>query len=440
MAEKRRSDPEARLTRSHTRKSRAMAAMTKLIGESLDVPAVLRAVGDTARAVLGVDRVHIFLGSDPRELRVAYLGGLPHPALTEGQRVDLVREGSKVQRQALERRELLCVDDWEADNRVNRELARRWGIASAVHAPLVARNQTLGLLVLSSATPQRWSEEQVEVAEALAAQASVALDNARLNEGLRQAYNQLKDAQQRIRQNERMAVVGTFASGLAHEVRNPLNSMALQLSLLERRIAALEPAQAEQMQELTQIIREEIRRLDALVGDFLLFSLTKRINCRPASLDGLIDEVVRLLRPEGRAASVLLKRHRPEEPLPKLPMDTEKMKQVFINLIRNAIEAMPDGGIVSVESEQVARQVRVKVRDTGPGLPEGIDVFQLFVSTKTGGTGLGLSIAQQIVLDHGGEIAVERAPEGGAVFTVVLPLEAEGAVAQETRRPVMLIP
>jgi signal transduction histidine kinase len=426
--------------RKDSQKSRAMVAMTQLIGGSLDVPAVLRAVGDTARAVLGVDRVHIFLGSDPRQLRVAYLGGLPHPVLSEGQLVDLVSEGSKMQRQALESRELLCVDDWEADDRVNKDLARRWGIASAVHAPLVARNQALGLLVLSSATPQRWTDERIEVAEALAAQASVALDNARLNEGLRQAVNQLKDAQQRIRQNERMAVVGTFASGLAHEVRNPLNSMALQLALLERRIAALGSEQAEQMQELTQIIREEIRRLDALVGDFLLFSLTKRINCRPACLDSLIDDVVRLLRPEGRAAGVLLKRHRPEAPLPKLPMDTEKMKQVFINLIRNAIEAMPDGGIVSVESELVAGNVRVTVRDNGPGLPEGLDVFQLFVSTKTGGTGLGLSIAQQIVLDHGGEIAVERASAGGTVFTVALPLETEKAAVQEAKRPVMLIP
>jgi signal transduction histidine kinase len=106
-------------------------------------------------------------------------------------------------------------------------------------------------------------------------------------------------------------------------------------------------------------------------------------------------------------------------------MDAEKMKQVFINLLRNAVEALPDGGMVVIESRQVDGHVEAVVRDNGPGLPEGLDVFQLFVSTKPGGTGLGLSIAQQIVLDHGGQITAGRAPGGGAAFTVTLPLAAD---------------
>jgi signal transduction histidine kinase len=208
-------------------------------------------------------------------------------------------------------------------------------------------------------------------------------------------------------------------------VRNPLNSIGLQLSLLDRRIGRVDSGVGREMGELTRIIREEVQRLDELVGDFLLFSRTDRLNYRPASLDGVIDEVVELMGPEAKGARVVLRRSRIGEAVPSLQMDSEKIKQVLINLVRNAIEAMPDGGEVTVESGVVDGQARLKVRDTGPGLPEGVDVFQLFVTTKPKGTGLGLSIVQQIVLQHGGEITAASEAGRGAAFTVSLPLPAE---------------
>jgi two-component system sporulation sensor kinase C len=219
-------------------------------------------------------------------------------------------------------------------------------------------------------------------------------------------------------------------------VRNPLNSMALQLSVLERRIAALDGGVSGQMRELTGVIREEILRLDSLVGDFLLFSRTNRVQFRATSLDALLDDVVRLLRPEARGANVTLRRQRIGNELPDVRVDGEKMKQVMINLIRNGIEAIADGGVVTVESGLVAGQARIVVRDTGPGLPEGIDVFQLFVTTKPRGTGLGLSIVQQIVLEHGGEVIAADFPGEGAMFTVTLPLApAEGGVHDQAEEP-----
>jgi signal transduction histidine kinase len=207
-------------------------------------------------------------------------------------------------------------------------------------------------------------------------------------------------------------------------VRNPLNSIALQLSILERRVGRATFERSQEVQEVMGVIREEIKRLDSLVGDFLLFSRTNRIQYAPASLDLLIDEVTRLLRPEARAASITLRRQRIGEDLPEIAMDGERMKQVVINLVRNAIEAMPNReGHVVVESGLVDGRARVVVRDDGPGLPEGLDVFQLFVTTKDKGTGLGLSIAQQVVLEHGGEIAATSEPGQGATFTISLPVE-----------------
>jgi len=418
--------------RLYNQEARALAALNKGIGESLDPEAVLEAVGHTALEVVRVDRVHILLGSDPRELVVGHLAGLPHPELRKGQTLDLTAFGDSLHRRALERQVRLTAADWTKDAGVNKELARRWAGAAALVLPLVARKATLGLLVLTSERSHAWTEDQIDVAEALASQASVALENARLYEKARRAYRELNEAQARIIQAEKMAVVGTFASGLAHEVRNPLNSIALQLSVLDRRVAPLPAPVAAQMKELVGVIREEVKRLDNLVGDFLQFSRSNRVQYRPASLDALVDEVTRLLRPEARAAGVTLRRERIGEPTPDLRVDPEKMKQVVINLVQNGIEAMPDGGTIEVESGLVDGRALLVVKDTGPGLPEGLDVFQLFVTTKARGTGLGLSIAQQIVLEHGGEIAAASEPGRGATFTVSLPVERPKAAGDET--------
>jgi signal transduction histidine kinase len=420
------------LERLRNQEARALAGINKAIGGSLDAEAVLTAVGGTALEVVGADRVHILLGSDPRHMTVAHLSGLRHPALREKQTLDLVALGGTAQAHALGAGSVVLVNDWRTDPHVNRQLARTWDSAAALILPLLARERALGLLVLTRRAPHRWSPEQVDVAEALAAQAAVALENVRLYEEARRSLQELRSAQARIIQSEKMAVLGTFASGLAHEVRNPLNSIALQLSILERRAAGLADPVAGQLREVTGIIREEVRRLDSLVSDFLLFSRTNVIQHRPADLEALLDEVVRLLRPEARASGVTLRRQRLGETTPPVPMDAEKMKQVVINLIRNAIEAMPDGGVVVVESGVVEGRPLFVVRDNGPGLPEGLDVFQLFVTTKPRGTGLGLSIAQQIVLEHGGEIAAWSEPGHGTSFTVSLGSLVERAATEET--------
>jgi signal transduction histidine kinase len=402
--------------------ARAMAAIARAIGGALDVPSVLRAVGSTGREVLGADRALILLGSAPEAMRVGHVSGVPHPELREGQAADLVAAGARLLLSVLRDRTACAIDDWTRDERTDHALARRWQSLSGIVAPLTAGERVLGLLALTRSAPSRWTPEQLDVAAALAAQASVALENARLYEEARGAYRELKEAQDRIIQHERMAVLGTFASGLAHEVRNPLNSISLQLSILERRIGRLEGKLAGEMGSLAGIIRDEVRRLDGLVGDFLLFSRAGRVQHQPGDLDEVVDEVMRLLGPEAEAQRVRLQREK-QGGLPPVRMDAEKMKQVVINLVRNAVEAMPDGGVVTVESGLHEGQARVVVRDTGPGLPRDVDVFQIFVTTKPQGTGLGLSIVQQIVQQHHGEVRAADEPRGGARFTVTVPLD-----------------
>lgn len=409
--------------RRRDREARGMAAVSRAVGGSLDVEQVLEAVGAAALEIISADRVAILLGSDARHLQVAFVGGQPHPELRVGQSLDLAARGSKVLRGAIEQGVAFRIDDSLSDERVGHELARAWDTHAALILPLTVRERSFGLLSLTRTQACGWTDEQFELAEALGAQAAVALDNARLYEEARRSLEQLREAQRRIIESEKMAMLGTFASGLAHEVRNPLNSITLQLSLLERRLAAVEPSIAERQRQVVAIIREEIRRLDALVGEFLLFSRTSRLQFQPTDLDLLIDDVVRLLSPESEAVGVRL-HHERAQPSATAPADAEKIKQVIINLVRNAMEAMPEGGDVYISAGSSAGWAQLVVRDTGPGLPEGVDVFQLFVSTKAQGTGLGLSIAQQIVNAHGGELLADSQPSLGATFTLRLPLTA----------------
>jgi signal transduction histidine kinase len=266
----------------------------------------------------------------------------------------------------------------------------------------------------------------------------VALDNARLYDEARKAYHELKDAQQRIMRTEKMAVLGTFASGLAHEVRNPLNSIGLQLSLLERRIGRVEPGIGLEMSELTRIIREEVKRLDELVGDFLLFSRTDRLKYRPASLDAVVEEVIQLLGPEAGAARVRLERTTVGASLPSLQMDAEKIKQVVINLVRNAIEAMPRGGkltlITRLSLNPLFAKVdlgagqrimaEVQVMDEGEGIPEAAraKLFTPFFTTKERGLGLGLALCHRILEEHRGAIQIASEPGRGTTVTCFVPI------------------
>jgi signal transduction histidine kinase len=307
------------------------------------------------------------------------------------------------------------------------ECPRMPGIVEGLHErvahaciPLKFDGGSRGVLNVAARPGEQFDADELRFLETLGHQICLAVERARHLETERAA-------QAHIIQTEKMAMMGTFASGLAHEVRNPLNSMGLQLSLLERRTAAA----GADTREIVGIIRAEIKRLEALVNDFLLLARTSRMSFHRADLSALADEVVRLLAPEAEAAGVRLELQHRGAALPEVLMDAEKMKQVVINLVRNAIEAMPGGGSVVVATQLRGERACLRVTDTGPGLPEEIDVFQLFVSTKPGGTGLGLSIAQQIVLDHGGDIQAESRKQEGTVFTVCLPLSGDTKAEEE---------
>jgi signal transduction histidine kinase len=222
----------------------------------------------------------------------------------------------------------------------------------------------------------------------------------------------------RMMRSERLAAVGTMAAGLAHEVRNPLNSASLQLTLLERRLGRGE--EAAEVLPVAHIIKSEIDRLDRLVRDFLAFSQPRPLEAMPVAVEPLVEGVVDLIRPaaDGEGVSIAAE---VAPGVPAIAGDVERLKQVLLNLTRNALEAMHErGGRLILRGRSSDDAVELDVEDDGPGFSEDLPVFDAFFTTKEQGTGLGLPLVHRIVSDHGGSIRVESRP-GRTCFTLRLP-------------------
>jgi signal transduction histidine kinase len=228
---------------------------------------------------------------------------------------------------------------------------------------------------------------------------------------------------------ERLAAVGTLAAGLAHEVRNPLNSALLQLQVLERRLERPE-TKPESLRPVAKLVADEIRRLEHLVNDFLSFVRPRPLELRPMDLSDLCRGVFELVRPEAESVKVGLVLNVPAD-LPPLSADAERLRQVLINLVRNAMEAMPKGGTLTMGARAVGGHIELDVEDTGVGFADEAPVFDAFFTTKETGTGLGLSIVHRVITDHGGTVRVKSRP-GHTCFTLSLPGPGGTAVTQPT--------
>ena len=242
-------------------------------------------------------------------------------------------------------------------------------------------------------------------------------------------HGEKRELARKAQMAEKLAAVGTMTAGLSHEIRNPLNAAALQLSVLERRVHRLPPVSQGPLLEPLTLVRDEIRRLDHILEDFLQFARPREFVPRPVALPPVITKVLDLIGGEAERRGIRVERDLSD--VPEVAGDEERLRQVLVNLALNAIEAAPAGGLVRVGCRQEdpdperggGGTVAVTIDDSGPGVkPEAHDrIFEPFFTTKAEGSGLGLPIVHAIVTQHGGTIAVDRAPDGGARFVLRLP-------------------
>ena len=226
------------------------------------------------------------------------------------------------------------------------------------------------------------------------------------------------DLSVRTRRAERLAALGTMAAGLAHEIRNPLNSAHLQLNVARRRLARDKGAESSNASKAVELAETEMKRLASLVQDFLQFARPQPLRLTLVDLRQTADVLLTFLAPEARAAGVSLQLA--DGHAVKLELDDEKVKQVLLNLVRNAIEATGRGGHVSVSVGETESHAQLTVQDDGPGWPTDAPIFEPFYTTKDAGTGLGLAIVHRIVMDHGGSIDADSRP-GRTTFSIHFP-------------------
>ena len=244
-----------------------------------------------------------------------------------------------------------------------------------------------------------------------------------LRENVDLAQSQLKRSQVSLVQSEKLAMAGKLAASVAHSIRNPLTSVKMRLYSMRRHLK-LPPPQQEDL----DVISEEIGHIDAIVRNFLEYSRPPKLKIQQVRPSAVVDLAINLLRPRLESFNVSVTVNR-KQPLPEIWADPDQLKEVLVNLMVNACEAMIKGGaIVITEAEDflagVGRVVRIRIQDTGPGIPPSMQdkIFQPFFSSKEEGTGLGLSIAVRIIEEHGGSINVKSQPGDGARFTITLPL------------------
>jgi signal transduction histidine kinase len=250
-------------------------------------------------------------------------------------------------------------------------------------------------------------------------------DLGRLHEQVEALVGQVEQVVERLRQRERevlraeqLAAVGQLAASVAHEIRNPLTTIKMLIQGVREEVSvrALSPADLE-------VIESEVRRIERSLKTFLDFARPPRLERAPLDLVTLVEQTLGLIR--GRAAKqhVVLAFRRPDGPVP-VEADGEQLRQVLVNLMLNALDALPRGGRLEIDLRNGGeREIEVSVEDSGPGIaPEMMPrLFTPFASTKETGLGLGLVVSRRIVEDHGGRLWAVNRPEGGARFTFRLP-------------------
>jgi two-component system NtrC family sensor kinase len=231
-----------------------------------------------------------------------------------------------------------------------------------------------------------------------------------------------KRLQQQVIQSERLAVVGRMSANVAHEIKNPLGTIVLNADLLEEELERFAGADTTEAKALLEIIKSELDRLIEVVEEYLQFARIPNVKLEKGNVNEIISDLLYFLKEDVSGRNVVLVEEL-EKTLPEVQLDPKQLRQALLNIVKNSIEAMPEGGKLTVGTESKNGWVEIRIADTGRGIPDENSelVFTPFFSTKHGGTGLGLPITSHIVEEHHGTISVESFVDLGTIFTIRLP-------------------
>jgi signal transduction histidine kinase len=233
------------------------------------------------------------------------------------------------------------------------------------------------------------------------------------------------EMERRLDKAERLSALGQLAAGVAHEIRNPLNAVSMASQRLKRDFVPADEDKAREFQSLAGVIRDEIRRLNGIIEEFLTFSKSRRLEFHDYPVTDVLQKIVNLIREEATAKNIDIRTHWSTDGA-IIPMDMDKLQQALLNIIKNAMESMDGKGVIDITVTQKTKdKISIKVSDTGCGMTsnEVKRIFSPEYTTKEKGLGLGLPLAHEIVRGHSGEILVFSEQGSGTTFEIILPAE-----------------
>ncbi|MBI5586321.1 MAG: GAF domain-containing protein [Deltaproteobacteria bacterium] len=324
----------------------------------------------------------------------------------------------------LEGRSFLVANARE-DPRTNKALVERLGINSFATIPIYSKDKAIGVIAVDHrADDHAITQEDMRILSMLGHQAGLAIENARLYDFIEKTNRELKSAREQLLESEKLTALGEMAAGMAHEIRNPLVSIGGFVRRLNRKFQG-----DSQVQTYFQVIINEVERLEKTLNEILDFSQDTRGRFQEADLNQIVEGALDLIRRELEASRVTVQKEL--SPIPKVYCDERQIRHVFYNLLLNALQAMPQGGVLTIRTaphpDPDQPWVVCEIRDTGGGIPPELlhNIFNPFFTTKASGSGLGLSIVHKIITRHYGEVDIDNRPGEGVSFFIKLPLIQE---------------
>lgn len=345
----------------------------------------------------------------------------PFSRKVRGARLELDRTKNVTARAVLDRR-CIHVPDVTREKVVDRDFTDSFDITSFASAPLIARGKVVGVILVDNPFSRKAiTRDNLRYLQLFTNQAGMAIENSMLYNRIEDTDRHLQEARERLLQGEKLAMLGEMAASIAHELKNPLVSIGGFARRLGKKTT---PGSTEW--KYADIITREVERLEQMLTDILIFSRKKVVSSAKCDVAEIVEEALAILSDEVQKGRVAIDKVMAAEKM-FVKGDSKQLKQVFLNLIANSLQAMSGGGRLGISLEKGtldnAPAISIRILDTGGGIPlEMLNrIFDPFFTTKDHGTGLGLPIVQAIVTNHGGKLAINNQPGVGVEFTVTLP-------------------
>ena len=407
-----------------------MLALTKigeLITMTLDTSEILKQVVAITAGIMKVDVCSIYL-YDPSDstLVLEATVGLRDNAVGNVR----IRPGEGITGRAAKQGRIVAVRDVTCDKRNKYiPITGEEAFHSILSVPLKFHNENIGVINVQTKQPRIFQKNEKQLLKTIAHQVSGLIRNARLYESVLAAKKELEQAHERLVESEKMAALGRLSATLSHELRNPLAGLKGASQLLFRKTG-----DNDERKQYVNLILEEVERLGKIVDDLIHFAKPKALQYNFIDANKIIEDSI-LLHSEDFSQKKITIRKRLSK-LPIIMADGDKFKQIVVNVILNAMDAMPDGGELLVSSsvtlkEEIDKEVATfQFKDTGHGIPDDVltHVFEPFYTTKPDGVGLGLAVCKAIIEQHGGSISVQSGKQrndfSGTLIILEIPINS----------------